>query len=47
MMAERHWTLIVDCGLQVSTDLLSQRWDKIFYTGGADVGKIIYKTAAE
>lgn len=30
-----------------TTALLDQKWDKIFYTGGAAVGKIIAKKAAE
>lgn len=30
-----------------TTALLEQKWDKIFYTGGAAVGKIIAKKAAE
>lgn len=30
-----------------TTALLHQKWDKIFYTGGANVGKIIAKKAAE
>ena len=30
-----------------TTALLEQKWDKIFYTGGATVGTIIAKKAAE
>jgi beta-apo-4'-carotenal oxygenase len=30
-----------------TTKLLEEKWDKIFYTGGATVGKIIAKKAAE
>lgn len=38
---------VVQGGVPESTKLLDQTWDKIFYTGGAQVGKIIAKKAAE
>ena len=31
----------------MSQNLLSQRWDYIFFTGSVAVGKIVYKAAAE
>ncbi|MCJ1324691.1 hypothetical protein MMC10_001353 [Thelotrema lepadinum] len=37
----------VQGGIPESTTLLDQKWDKIFYTGGANVGRIIAKKAAE
>jgi len=37
----------VQGGIPESTTLLECKWDKIFYTGGASVGKIIAKKAAE
>ena len=38
---------IVQGAIPQSTALLEQKWDKIFYTGGASVGTIIAKKAAE
>ena len=32
---------------EVSTSLLAERWDYIFFTGSVPVGKIVYKAAAE
>lgn len=37
----------VEGGIEVSTKLLSQRWDYIFFTGSIAVGKIVAKAAAE
>lgn len=37
----------VQGGIPETTALLDQKWDKIFYTGSANVGKIIAKKAAE
>lgn len=37
----------VEGGVKVTTDLLSQKFDKIFFTGSTRVGKIVYKAAAE
>lgn len=34
-------------GVEVSQNLLSQRWDFIFFTGSVPVGKIVAKAAAE
>jgi beta-apo-4'-carotenal oxygenase len=39
--------VVVQGGIDVSQALLDQKWDKIFYTGGATVGTIIAKKAAE
>src|ERR1700712_5919358 len=39
--------VVVQGGVDISQALLDQKWDKIFYTGGAAVGAIIAKKAAE
>lgn len=38
---------VVEGGVDVSTELLAQRWDYIFFTGSVPVGKIVAKAAAE
>lgn len=38
---------VVEGGVPVSTELLAQRWDYIFFTGSVFVGKIVAKAAAE
>ena len=38
---------VIEGGIAVSQELLSQRWDYIFFTGSVAVGKIIAKAAAE
>ena len=38
---------VVNGGVEESTTLLKEKWDKIFYTGSAQVGTIIAKKAAE
>jgi beta-apo-4'-carotenal oxygenase len=38
---------VVNGGVPETTALLEEKWDKIFYTGGVFVGKIIAKKAAE
>jgi aldehyde dehydrogenase (NAD+) len=38
---------VVQGGVEVSKDLLLQRWDYIFFTGSVSVGKIVAKSAAE
>ncbi|GBP08446.1 Aldehyde dehydrogenase, dimeric NADP-preferring [Eumeta japonica] len=37
----------VEGGAEETTELLKQKFDYIFYTGGSNVGKIIYKAATE
>jgi beta-apo-4'-carotenal oxygenase len=39
--------ICIQGGVPETTALLKQTWDKIFYTGGTKVGKIIAKKAAE
>ena len=38
---------VVEGGVQETTALLTQKFDKIFFTGSTRVGKIIYKAAAD
>jgi aldehyde dehydrogenase (NAD+) len=38
---------VVEGGVEETTELLKQKFDKIFFTGSTPVGKIVYKTAAE
>ena len=38
---------VIQGGVQETTELLKQKFDKIFFTGSTSVGKIIYKAAAE
>ncbi|MDR6760173.1 aldehyde dehydrogenase (NAD+) [Flavobacterium sp. 2755] len=38
---------VFEGGVEVSNKLLTQRWDYIFFTGSAAVGKIVAKAAAE
>lgn len=38
---------VVEGGIEVAQQLLSERWDYIFFTGSVGVGKIVAKAAAE
>lgn len=38
---------VIEGGVPETTELLNERFDYIFYTGGAQVGKIIYQAAAK
>jgi aldehyde dehydrogenase (NAD+) len=38
---------VFEGGVEISNKLLAQRWDYIFFTGSAPVGKIVAKAAAE
>ncbi|NKI34704.1 aldehyde dehydrogenase family protein [Wenzhouxiangella sp. XN79A] len=44
---DRNAFAVVEGAVPETTALLAQRWDHIFYTGGAAVGKIVMKAAAE
>jgi len=44
---ESNFLHVVEGGIEETTALLSERFDKIFYTGSTAVGKIIMKAAAE
>ena len=43
---ENYFT-VIEGGVDTSTELLKEKWDKIFFTGSTTVGKIIYKAAAD
>jgi aldehyde dehydrogenase (NAD+) len=38
---------VIEGGIEVSQQLLTKRWDYIFFTGSVSVGKIVAKAAAE
>ncbi len=38
---------VIEGGIEVSKELLTKRWDYIFFTGSINVGKIVAKAAAE
>ncbi|MCG2461790.1 aldehyde dehydrogenase [Flavobacteriaceae bacterium F89] len=38
---------VVEGGVEISQELLAQRWDYIFFTGSTQVGQIVYKSAAK
>ncbi len=42
-----EYVAVVEGGVEVSTELLAEKWDYIFFTGSTQVGKIVYKCAAE
>lgn len=44
---DRDAFAVVEGAVPETTALLEQRWDHIFYTGGAAVGRIVMKAAAE
>ncbi|HKL50044.1 MAG TPA: aldehyde dehydrogenase family protein [Wenzhouxiangellaceae bacterium] len=44
---DRDAYAVVEGAVPETTALLEQKWDHIFYTGGAAVGKIVMKAAAE
>ncbi|PKB42386.1 aldehyde dehydrogenase (NAD+) [Cellulophaga sp. RHA19] len=42
-----EYVAVVEGGVEVSKNLLAQKWDYIFFTGSTNVGKIFYRSAAE
>ncbi|MFT4660407.1 MAG: aldehyde dehydrogenase (NAD+) [Patiriisocius sp.] len=42
-----EYFVVVEGGVPETTDLLKQKFDKVFFTGSAQVGKIIYQAAAK
>lgn len=38
---------VVEGGVEVSQELLAEKWDYIFFTGSPGVGKIVYQSAAK
>ena len=43
---EKSHVEVIQGGIETSQDLLSKRWDYIFFTGSVNVGKIVAKAAA-
>lgn len=41
------WVSVIEGGIDVTTEILAQRFDKIFFTGSTAVGKIIHQAAAK
>ena len=44
---DKNNVVVVEGGIEISQQLLLQRWDYIFFTGSVAVGKIVAKAAAE
>ena len=44
---DKNLVCVIEGGVDVSTELLAQRWDYIFFTGSVQVGKIVAKAAAQ
>ncbi|MFC4220229.1 aldehyde dehydrogenase [Flagellimonas marina] len=42
-----EYVTVVEGGVDVSQALLAEKWEYIFFTGSTQVGKIVYKSAAE
>lgn len=43
----RQYFAVVEGGIPETTELLAQRYDKIFFTGSTQVGRIVYQAAAK
>ena len=44
---DSNYLAVIEGGVKTTTELLQQKWDKIFFTGNTPIGKIVYKAAAE
>ena len=44
---DKNHVEVIEGGIEVSQELLAQRWDYIFFTGSVAVGKVVAKAAAE
>jgi aldehyde dehydrogenase (NAD+) len=44
---DKNHVEVIEGGVEVSQQLLAQRWDYIFFTGSVAVGKVVAKAAAE
>ena len=44
---ESHYVTVIEGGIDVSEELLNQKFDYIFFTGGINVGKIVMEKASE
>lgn len=42
-----EYVTVVEGGVEVSQQLLAEKWEYIFFTGSTHVGKIVYQSAAE
>lgn len=42
-----HHVEVIEGGVEITTKLLAQRWDYIFFTGSVEVGKIVAQSAAQ
>ena len=44
---ERGYVDVIEGGIEISDELLNQKFDYIFYTGGTAVGKIVMEKASK
>jgi len=44
---DREYVAVVEGGVSVSQNLLAEKFDHIFFTGGSNVGRIVMKASAE
>ncbi|MDG1348175.1 MAG: aldehyde dehydrogenase [Flavobacteriales bacterium] len=44
---DENYLTVIEGGVETTTELLQQKWDKIFFTGSTNVGRIVYKAAAD
>jgi aldehyde dehydrogenase (NAD+) len=44
---DEQYFSVIEGGVEETSELLKQKFDKIFFTGSTKVGKIVYKAAAE
>jgi aldehyde dehydrogenase (NAD+) len=44
---DKNYVAVVQGGVETSQELLSRRWDKIFFTGSSRVGKIVLEAASK
>ncbi len=42
-----NYIMVIEGGINETTELLNQKFDKIFFTGSTSVGKIVYQAAAK
>jgi aldehyde dehydrogenase (NAD+) len=44
---DQSFFTVIEGGVEITTNLLAQKFDKIFFTGSTHVGKIVYQAAAK
>lgn len=44
---EPSYINVIECGVEISQELLSEKFDHIFFTGGTEVGKVVMSAAAK